>query len=107
MQAGRFFDDSPDKSPDNGPELPDTAVLRVLWMTAQGMVWPWLLQSMCRGDAIEQALKSELIWAPVGDHLGYHITDAGRRRIMDWYQENRPGRGAQDDSAHWRAVTMR
>jgi hypothetical protein len=103
MQAGRFFDESPD----DAPALPDEAVLRVLWMTAQGMVWPWLLQSMCRPDAIKRALEAELIWAPVGDHLGYHITDAGRRRIVEWYQENRPGRGAEDNAGHWRAVTQR
>ncbi|MEU3644611.1 hypothetical protein AB0E59_14625 [Lentzea sp. NPDC034063] len=102
MQAGRFFDESPDD-----PELPETAILRVLWMTAQGMVWPWLLQSMCRRDAIRQALEAELITAPVGDHLGYHITDAGRRRIEDWYQDNRPGTGPHDDAKEWRAVTMR
>ncbi|MFD4635697.1 hypothetical protein ACFWN2_00210 [Lentzea sp. NPDC058436] len=102
MQAGRFFDESP-----GGPELPETAVLRVLWMTAQGMVWPWLLQSMCRRDAIKHALKEELIWAPVGDHLGYHITDEGRRRIMAWYQDNRPGTGPDDNADDWRAVTMR
>ncbi|GGN07558.1 hypothetical protein GCM10011609_53850 [Lentzea pudingi] len=103
MQAGRFFDEPPD----DDQELPETAVLRVLWMTAQGMVWPWLLQSMCRKDAIKRALEAELIWAPVGDHLGYHITDAGRRRIMDWYQDNRPGTGPDDNAHVWRAVTMR
>lgn len=102
MRAGRFFDESRDD-----PELPETAVLRVLWMTAQGMVWPWLLQSMCRRDAIKHALQAELIWAPVGDHLGYHITDEGRRRIMAWYQDHRPGAGADEDADVWRAVTMR
>ncbi|MGW4215341.1 hypothetical protein ACWEIJ_45725 [Lentzea sp. NPDC004789] len=103
MQAGRFFDNAAD----DVPALPETAVLRVLWMTAQGMVWPWLLQSMCRPDAIQQALAADLIWAPVGDHLGYHITDAGRRRIVNWYRENRPGTGPQDNAELWRAVTMR
>ncbi|KOV83154.1 hypothetical protein [Nocardia sp. NRRL S-836] len=102
MRTGRFYD----SSGDDAPALPDTAVLRVLWMTAQGMVWPWLLQSMCRGDAIEHALRAELIWAPVGEHLGYHITDAGRRRIVDWYQRNKPG-GDADDAQQWRAVTLR
>jgi hypothetical protein len=86
--------------------MPETAVLRVLWMTAQGMVWPWLLQSMCHGDAIEHALETELIRAPVGDHLGYHITDAGRLRIVDWYRENRPAPDTPG-AEQWRAVTMR
>lgn len=103
MQAGRFLDNSPD----DASALPETAVLRVLWMTAQGMVWPWLLQGLCRQEAIEQAVEASLIWAPVGDHLGYHITDEGRLRIMDWYRENRPGTNPHDDSEHWRAVTMR
>lgn len=103
MQAGRFLDDSAD----DAPALPEAAVLRVLWMTAQGMVWPWLLQSLCRQDAIEHALRTQLIWAPVGDHLGFHITDEGRRLIVDWYRENRPGPDAPDNADHWRAVTMR
>ena len=103
MWTGRFLENSPD----DAPALSETAVLRVLWMTAQGMVWPWLLQSLCRPDAIEHALQSSLIWAPVGDHLGYHITDEGRRRIVDWYKENRPGPGPQDNAEHWRAVTLR
>jgi hypothetical protein len=102
MQAGRFLDNSPD----DASAQPDTAVLRVLWMTAQGMVWPWLLQSLCRQDAIEHAVETRLIWEPVGDHLGYHITDAGRRRIVDWYRENRPSPDATDGE-HWRAVTLR
>lgn len=101
MQAGRSFENASD----DAAAQPETAVLRVLWMTAQGMVWPWLLQSLCRKDAIEHALVTELIWAPVGEHLGYHITDAGRRRIVDWYRENEPG--THDNADHWRAVTMR
>ncbi|ANZ41128.1 hypothetical protein BBK82_39240 [Lentzea guizhouensis] len=101
MRAGRF-------SGDDSPELSETAVLRVLWMTAQGMVWPWLLQSMCRRDAIERAVRTELISPPVGEHLGYHITDAGRRRIVDWYEEHRPGADvAAADAEEWRAVTLR
>lgn len=103
MRAGRFFESEADG---NAPALPETAVLRVLWMTAQGMVWPWLLQSMCRRDAVEHALQTDLIWAPVGDHLGYHLTDAGRRLIVDWYRENRPGPD-EPGPEHWRAVTMR
>jgi hypothetical protein len=103
MQAGRFFDNAANDI----PQLPETAVLRVLWMTAQGMVWPWLLQSLCHPDAIQHALAADLIWAPVGDHLGYHITDAGRRRIVEWYRENRPGIGPHDNAELWRAVTMR
>lgn len=103
MHAGRFFD----HSPDGAAELPDTALLRVLWMTAQGMVWPWLLQSMCLRDAIALALETELILAPEGDHLGYHITDRGRQRIVDWYRENRPAEGSPAVSDEWRAVTMR
>ena len=91
----------------DGLEQAETALLRVLWMTAQGMVWPWLLESMCRKDAIEHALATQLLWAPVGDHLGYHITDAGRRRIVDWYRENDPGRGAPVNARQWRAVTLR
>ncbi|MGW6932962.1 hypothetical protein ACWGE0_23095 [Lentzea sp. NPDC054927] len=103
MQAGRFLDNSPD----DASALPETAVLRVLWMTAQGMVWPWLLQSLCRQDAIERAMETQLISPPVGEHLGFHITDAGRQRIVDWYRENRPGTGTHDDAEEWRAVTRR
>lgn len=85
----------------------ETALLRVLWMTAQGMVWPWLLESLCPQEAIQHALTAHLIWAPVGEHLGYHITDAGRQRIVDWYLENGPGRGLQANARQWRAVTLR
>ena len=88
-------------------EQPETALLRVLWMTAQGMVWPWLLESLCDRDAIQQAMDTQLVWAPVGEHLGYHITDAGRRRIVDWYRETGADQGAHDTSREWRAVTMR
>lgn len=85
----------------------ETGLLRVLWMIAQGMVWPWLLEGLCARDAIQQAMDTELIWAPLGEHLGYHITDAGRRRIVDWYRETGPDQGAHDTSREWRAVTMR
>jgi hypothetical protein len=89
------------------PAQSETALLRVLWMIAQGMVWPWLLDSLCHRDAIRQALESHLIWPPVGEQLGYHITDAGRRRIVDWYRETGPDQDAHDDARQWRAVTMR
>ncbi|MDT7787022.1 MAG: hypothetical protein QOF58_5441 [Pseudonocardiales bacterium] len=85
------------------PEHPETALLRVLWMVAQGMVWPWLLDSLCQRDAIQRALDSHLVRPPVGEHLGYHITDSGRQRIVDWYRETVPDQGART----WRAVTMR
>jgi hypothetical protein len=86
---------------------PETALLRVLWMIAQGMVWPWLLEGLCRRDAIQQALESHLVSPPVGEQLGYHITDAGRQRIVDWYRETGPDQGARDSTRQWRAVTMR
>lgn len=88
-------------------EHPETALLRVLWMIAQGMVWPWLLEGLCHRDAVRRAVETQLIWEPIGQHLGYHITDAGRRRIVDWYRETGPDQGAHDSSRQWRAVTMR
>jgi hypothetical protein len=88
-------------------DQPETALLRVLWMIAQGMVWPWLLESLCHREAIQRALDTQLIWAPLGEHLGYHITDAGRRHIADWYRETGPHQGADGNSRQWRAVTMR
>jgi hypothetical protein len=103
MRNGRYAD-TPSY---DGQEQAETAVLRVLWMISQGMVWPWLLDGLCRQDAIQHALAANLLWAPAGEHLGYHITDAGRRRILDWYEENGPGRGTPENGGQWRAVTLR
>jgi hypothetical protein len=94
-------------SADANAGQPETALLRVLWMIAQGMVWPWLLEGLCHREMIQQALDSRLVLPPFGEHLGYHITDAGRQRIVDWYRETGPGRGAPGTAPQWRAVTLR
>jgi hypothetical protein len=82
-------------------------VLRVLRLTAQGMVWPWLPQSMCRGDAIEHALRAELIWAPVGDHLGYHTTDAGQAPDRGLVPGEQVRQGDATDAERWWAADGR
>ncbi|WP_143466624.1 hypothetical protein [Lentzea kentuckyensis] len=76
-------------------------------MITQGMVWPWLLENLCHREAIDQALHASLILPPEGEHIGYHITDAGRRRIVDWYRTAGPGSGSANDTTQWRAVTVR
>jgi hypothetical protein len=85
----------------------DVAVLRVLWQLAQGMVWPWLIRDICEADAVRRATGEGLVAPPVGDHLGYHLTDAGRERIVEWYQAFESGQDDLEHSKAWRAVTLR
>ncbi|WP_143466765.1 hypothetical protein [Lentzea kentuckyensis] len=85
----------------------DTAVIRVLWMLAQGMVWPWLLEGMCDRTAVEHAVRQRFADPPIGDHLGFHLTDLGRARLVDWYQHNAPLRTDPAHADDWRAVTLR
>lgn len=85
----------------------ETAVIRVLWMLAQGMVWPWLLEGMCDMMAVERAVRRRFVDSPIGDHLGFHLTDLGRARLVDWYQHNASLRTDPDRSREWRAVTLR
>jgi hypothetical protein len=95
---------SPPPVTDGTAEVP---VLRVLWMLAQGMVWPWLLDGLCQFEAVHRALAERLVRPPVGDHLGYHLTDEGRNRLVAWYEATAPRRNEVGCAAQWRAVTYR
>jgi len=85
----------------------DLAVLRVLWMLAQGMVWPWLVRDLCDAEAVGRATDEGLALPPVGRHFGYHLTDAGRTAIIEWCQAFESRDQGPDGSKAWRAVTLR
>jgi hypothetical protein len=44
---------------------------------------------------------------PVGEHLGYHLTDAGRARTVHWYRAFESSWDDPEHSKAWRAVTLR
>lgn len=85
----------------------EVPLMRVLWMLAQGMVWPWLMIGLCKQEALDRAVSERLVYPPVGDHLGYHLTDEGYKRLVNWYLTAAPHRSDEEFAQQWRAVTYR
>ncbi|MFS8097513.1 hypothetical protein LFM09_10280 [Lentzea alba] len=82
-------------------------LLRVLWMLAQGMVWQWLMTGLCEKEAVDRAIAERLVRPPVGDHLGYHLTDEGHQRLVTWYLKIAPQRDHENFAQQWKKVTYR
>jgi len=85
----------------------EVPLLRVLWMLAQGMVWPWLMTGLCKAEAVDRAVAERLVSPPLGEHLGYHLTDEGHKRLVNWYLRTSPQRDQEEFAQQWRAVTYR
>ena len=89
----------------------DLPVRHVQWLLANGMTWPWVLETSTTPAARNRAIRRGFVAPPEDDQDGpllpYHLTDAGRADLLSWVMRVRPHRGEPEVDALWAVVTSK
>lgn len=85
----------------------DLPVMRLLWVLARGMNMGWCLRDLADRGALRKPINDGFVVPPQEELIAFHLTDAGRLLIRDWYLAIRHHRTEPDFSEAWHAVTNR